>query len=821
MRKSPLANIGANTQKPTRARRISNVFNFDLLRPVLKLYTGITPPVDFSLLYKYDCQKDGEIMEVRVKVVLNLAKVFDGLIKDGGSHDYLYSRYTCFKTYVFFCDRNGLDPLSENGYRAYAGNNGELRRLIALANRPLPYLFMYEDGQEMGISESTASQTDVIIRSMLVYCGVYSSHWGSGISQYLSGNPNYTVPYTTNKEGTGELDKSLRRLQFYFFSLASQLIAYKKENPNLPPPKSLYAIVDENYNGQPIEIEVKGYSTGVSNAKTVKLASPFNRAIQAGYYLFAYYTSFNSSSILDVRHPVEVITDKKEGRTLKHTTVRGFKGRSNKSVDALFSDYSVTDIPKASDESAGYITAEVDKKDGLSFIEALSTLSALYNEAPHGKLFYLLTNEAEPKDFGSYSSDFNLSKELGLYSESRSGVTDYLVDCFYLALKEGIWREVSVPNDGKLGRKVSNVKVELNHRSRRYAVNRFIFAALRSMTDIELKNIIMPLSYSAIDYDGNITVSFSYEDSSHGEFKAQLKHLSFLKEVEAFSETINPTKLKNGRRREKPAYLIPIGERYKTYQWEGLELTAFATLKNRGIGSGDFFLDLSAKRFRATTGNNFYDPSDSGYSLSKHILQHSMNVLHDRYANGHPDQNNLILSQSLQVLEEWARTKDIDEAILSVKSKLKIAVLEHEEWKALRMPTNINGVLCNGEPDIDGKNYHRDAKRYAKKLLGDESDSIACYQFDMCVYCKSAKLVDDTQAAYKFLSFIELLEEAVDRMPTQASRLVEKAHYFKLIAEQNFSLDVFEEAEERVMNEGRYPMLNDDFIYTMNGVDNA
>jgi hypothetical protein len=42
-----------------------------------------------------------------------------------------------------------------------------------------------------------------------------------------------------------------------------------------------------------------------------------------------------------------------------------------------------------------------------------------------------------------------------------------------------------------------------------------------------------------------------------------------------------------------------------------------------------------------------------------------------------------------------------------------------------------------------------------------------------------------------------------------------------LIAEQNFSLDILEEAVDKIMNEGRYPLLNDDFIYAMNGVDNA
>jgi hypothetical protein len=727
--------------------------------------------------------------------------------------------YIAFKHYLVWCDKSELDALTEQGYRGFVGNAGELRRLITLAKKPLPYLFMYEDGQEKGISESTASTKVTWLKQALEYCGVYQSNWHSGIDEFIK-ESNPTKPYSEH-----ELKLTLRRLQYYFFSLSSQLIEHKRKNPTLPPPDSLIVILDKTDNGHVIEIEVKQSARGVSNSHSVHIGTPFNRAMQAAYYLFAYYTSFNTTSILDVRLPIDVVGARKEGRTLKHVTVRGFKGRSNKIVAGLFSDYDTDSIPKADNGSgAGYITAELDKKDGLTFIKALSELSHSYSKNPYQHIIYQLDNSNEPKLAGQYITRSKLSEELGLYADFTKGLSLFLVDAYFLALERNLRLNISLPNATGFGHTVSKTKtLFIGAQAKKLYLTNVAYAAIRSMSNIDLKNIIIPLTYSDVGLDGKITVSFEYENGEHGQFSIEFKYKRFFESLESYASYYTPTSRSKNHpyMALKPPYLIPLGTRRYTKQWDGLEFTKASYLSSLGIRSGDYFLDLGTKRFRSTTSNNHFDPNDSGYSVSKHILQNTIKTLQTHYIDGHPNQNKVIASQAIQVLEEWAKSSDIVDAKTIVRERLDIPVLEYDTWKKLRMPTNLNGVLCDGQPDVTAQKKHRESKYLSKKLLDTEHGGISCYQFDMCVYCKSAKLVDDVHSVYKFLSFIELLEDAADRMPNRINELTDKASYFRKIAEQNISLDVLHDAEDKLFDEGRYFLHDDEFIDSMRALENA
>ncbi|MBJ6958407.1 hypothetical protein JG654_19010, partial [Vibrio cholerae] len=116
--------------------------------------------------------------------------------------------------------------------------------------------------------------------------------------------------------------------QLVFFSQATQLIAFKEENPEAPPPQCLEDIVVDRNNDRDITITLRGNEGSVS---------PFNQCMAAAYTLFAYYTAFNDTVIKDVRHPIKVITSKVEGRTSKTAQVRAYKSRASKDVKALFS----------------------------------------------------------------------------------------------------------------------------------------------------------------------------------------------------------------------------------------------------------------------------------------------------------------------------------------------------------------------------------------------------------------------------------------------------------------------------------------------------
>lgn len=809
MRKSPLS--AKSIKIKPRLSTPQDVIDFALMRPKLVQYNGQETVLDFTLLYKKGCQADGDVLPARKPLIVKLAHHINKQIQDKRAHGSIEQNFVNFKYYLTFCDRNNLDPMTKEGYRSFVGNAGELRRLIELGRKPLPYIFLYEDGQELGIKEATAGQLAGSTKLMLTACGVYRATWHAD-TRYFCMEVNPTQPYSQNEQR-----KALRRLQYYFFSLSSQLVAYRKANPGAPPPVSLLAVVDKKDNGKLIEVEVANKRS--AEGQSVKSKSPFNRAMQAAYYLFAYYTSFNAAAILDVRLPINILTERKEGRTLKYVTVRGYKGRSHKDVEGLFSDYDPHLMPAAdTNNGVGFLAAEVDKKDGLEFIKALSELSALYNNHSNGKLLYQLNERGEQTPIGKQIGNACLADELGLLSDSRTALTDYLVESFAKALDDDKFVSISVPKNFGLGKVVSKKysAFGLAKIKKVYVVN-IAYMAIRCMTDLEIKNIIMPLTYSDINDDGKIIIAFNYVDGRRGQIVVDSKYQAFFESLEAYSlyyNGIKPSKY-HPNQALKPAYLLPLGGKHQTYQWDGIELVNSPWFRSLGIQSGDYYLDLTARRFRATTSNNEYSPSDSGHSVSKYILQNTLNTLHDHYSEGLPAQNKLIASQAIQVIEEWAKVREIEKAKTVVKERLNIPVLEYEQWKRLRMPTNPNGVLCKGAADVTSQNGHRESKRYAEKLLDTDYGEIACYQFDLCMTCKSAKLVDDVHATYKLLSFVDLLEDAADRMPERTSQLTEKATYFRQLAEQNLSVHVLEKAKDKLFREGRYFLHNDNVLNTV------
>lgn len=820
MRKSPLAqsNIKASIER-VKPQRI-NVQRLSCLKPKLTMYDGKTMQFDLSLLYRFQCTPNGKTVSSRKSSVVKIALEIERARLDGVSNDFLSSRLINFKVYIEWCDSNGLDPMSKEGYRAYVGDMGELRRLTSLARHPLPYIFMYEDGQELGITEGTAGLKASNIRAVLGWCGVYQANWHSGIGEYINAR-NPTKPYSDN-----ELSLILRRLQYYFYSLSAQLIAHRKNNPNSPPPRSLSAVVDKLETDKVIEIVVGNAKDGSYSEKSVKCASPFNRAMQAAYYLFSYYTSFNTSSILDVRLPIDILNESKEGRTIKHATVRGFKGRSNKIVSGLFSDFNIDNIPKAEDTSdnSGYIIAEVDKKDGLRFIKALAELSSLYSSKCHQHLFYHIDRGGRPRPIGRTLSSSSLAFELGLYSDTKKSLTDHLIDTYFLAKNYNTKLSVKIPNGP---RRIVSKQLTKSNKSLKPYILSIAYAATRCLTDITLKGMCMPLSFSETSTDGFITVYFNYENGNQGEFTIEPKHRKFFESLQEYASSYNPiTPSKyHPNKKVKTPYLFPVGSKYKTRQWDGIELTPPKYLNQIGITSGDYFLELNAQKFRAKTSNDYYNPSDAGYSLSKHILHNTIDTLHKHYADGHPDQSIVMASQAIQVIEEWSSLGDITAAKNSVKEQLSIEVLEYDEWKKLRLPTNLNGVICSAEPDAAINPSHRESQVLANKLLGSSQSKVSCYQFDMCAYCKSAKLVDDVHSIYKFLSFTQWLEDAAidvtDRMPHRSSKLFEKAKYFRELAENNISIEVLNQAEEKLLNEGRYFLHDEEGLTNIRDIENA
>ena len=51
-----------------------------------------------------------------------------------------------------------FDPFSQAGYLYYAGNSGELRRLVDIASEPKKYQFQYHNGEEFGLLDHLKEQ---------------------------------------------------------------------------------------------------------------------------------------------------------------------------------------------------------------------------------------------------------------------------------------------------------------------------------------------------------------------------------------------------------------------------------------------------------------------------------------------------------------------------------------------------------------------------------------------------------------------------------------------------------------------------------------
>ncbi len=340
------------------------------------------------------------------------------------------------------------------------------------------------------------------------------------------------------------------------------------------------------------------------------------------------------------------------------------------------------------------------------------------------------------------------------------------------------------------------------------------YAALSCMTDVSLRNALIPLNYSEKDSDGAMTVSFKYADGSKGEFIVAAKYKPFLQLVERYAASRNPLPRKNygfggGSSTTKHPFLLPLGGKYVTYQWsEGEVPIREVLLKLCGIGRGDYFINITASRIRTTHSNLEYKAEEKGWTARK-ILQHNIETTERHYPNGHPVSNNKQMSQGMMGLVYIAQGKSRSEAIESVKKELEIPVLEYDVWKQRNAPTNPNGISCGGEIDLlSEKDWHYAARKFAeKKGIIEEGQDITCYQYDLCVFCKSAKLVDDPYAIYKLLSFLDALSEAIDQYPERASVIQLKINRFQANLD-GLPLETVEQAEDLLEEKGRYPLFD-------------
>jgi len=791
-RTSPLSKEGLEHAQVTLRER--DIVDINILTQEVTLANKTKYQLNFKVLL------GDKSCKIRKTAVYNLAKAQAERIEDGGSSDTVYRHYISFSSYVRFCDKEDIDPFSKAGFLSYCGRDGELARLVALKIKPVDYIYLYENGAEVGLKESSASGFKSDTTQCLIAAKVFNPRWDRDTLQF-KGNKSPVTPYSQK-----EFNSLLRHLQLVFFSITSQLIASKEKDEHL---EKVTTVIDELENGEFVTIDLHDTAPKRGNMKT-NHQSPFNIAMSAGYLLFCHYSSFNTTSILNVCHPIKLVEDRKLNRTTKYVSIRAWKSRANKVVEGVFSQEPIIDD--------GYVNLEIDKRDGLTFINTLSKLSELFNpqfnNEPNPPLLYSLSNKDGVKPLHLQMGARTLNVLFHAYIDNKAIHAPYLIERFNEVVDKKIITEVRASN----GIIVKKPKKLLPRDVKKRAIS-LAFGALRALTDNKLKGICMPLTYSDADARGYVHVSFKYDSGLDGSFEVENRHIPFLRTLESYSAHYNPVKIsKRSNAKKCTPYLLPLGSKLCTYQWEGKELPFADYLKKIGIYIGDYYLSLNAQKFRSTSANNNFNPNDGGLGVATSLLQNTVATLREHYINGLPMQNQLIASQAIEVLEAYTKGTSLEDAKSEVKKRRKIEVLEYDEWKALRMPTNLNGLLCGGEPSGDAVKEHRTSTKISQSML-DEGMQITCYQYDKCIDCKSAKLVNDVHSAYKLLSYVELLEDSASSMTERAAELNERAESLLTLAENNLSGAVLEAAEKKLIADGRYLLHNNDFLGSMEAVN--
>lgn len=822
MAESPIKNISRKSKSVSSSKMVYEDSNLKLVSELdlsfILLGRGSEADCKYNLKdwLHLECDGHNELAKPnRSSKMLGLYKWVNKLRIEKYSDATINYKLKYFKSYICFCDKQGVNPFSKVGYLSYMGNDGELWRQVSLAVSKKNFVFQYEHGEELGITEKSAGSIKRTVDDVLSSLNFDIKKLQTNLHKFFNCFEDSTRPYAPE-----ELDLALRRLNFYFTSLATQLITFRNESQTKPLPSHLNVDVD-CINGEYISVFC-GSSVKGSGHVGYSAISPFSQCMAAGYFLFAYYTAFNTSSILDVNHPIKPIKLDKEGRTSKFVQIKAYKARAAKEVEALFhSNENETDHTEFNPETgeAGFILANLSKRDrngiqdGLTFIQVMALFSKIFSGVKYGRLFYGLDKQNNQVRLRITEAAKYISINLGLYNSEKALLTDHFMELFISAVDKMTvfkYAAISSPNTGfrvirKIERKLTRYSIK------KYPI-KLAYAVLTCLTDVAIDRIVMPLCYSKKDDDGNIEVSFKYDDGRKGCFRILAKYSSLLKKLEEHSNfyyTI-PAQNESEFDVQKKAHLLPLASRLN--ENKGRDLKAVISqdmLRECGVGFFNFYLSLSASRMRKTTSHLEYKEKDKGFA-ARMILQHSIETQSKVYANGHPTENKKIISQSMQALVEIAQGTSRDGAINHVKEYLNIPVLSYEKYKERNMPTNPNGISCDGKPDfIDGtKNLHYPAVKFAQdnNIITHDAD-IPCYQYDLCMFCKNAQLVDDPHGVYKLLSFIDALSDSIDYFPERKDITIQKIKQFQSHI-SNLPLSTIDAAQELMLENGRY------FIFT-------
>jgi len=727
---------------------------------------------DVSHLLHLGCNKENKKIDSRIGFIQSFCKKAHQYVSNGKSTQSVVGYYEGLRGYLIFCDAINVDPLTENGYLKYAGNDGELRHRIKMHN-PSKRLWEYNHDEELGIKESYVTGLLSHLRIALEWCGLPVSDW-------VRNHRGFSGERSPFKGYSDEEEKILvTRLEALFFTLAPQLIAAKENNTPLP--ETLPLIINLGLHEETIQIptslKVK-VGSQTKNSSAVNLASAFNLTMGAAYHLMCFFTSLNDSNIRQIAHPIDVKTSERD-KSLQVVKVSTSKPRANSEVDALL-------VGEPFD---------VEKHDGVKFIKLLEHLSKLYGSGEGGsELLFTLNSHVEVSDaFNLVEINKHLVNQLHLLSPYRAGSLPWFKELFYAYRNQQTITLKKTMNH--LGRIVVRKDVQTASRTvTGKGATSSAYCILSCYTDLPLKGILLPITYSEIDSDDNVTVSFKYRNGEIGCFKAPASDLTLIKDIEQYA---NERADKQPKKYER--LLLTKATQYVPFDWEGISPISANLMRSWSIEPDHYYISLQSSRWREMSSNQAY--AVGGIQAVQSLLQNKRETIERSYANGLPSRNKVILSQGIEVIENLF-DNDFEQAKDAVAKRRGIPILTYEEGEKKRK-TNPNGITCDGKQVMnDGKNTQRETN-YA---LGAD---LPCTEFDMCHKCQSAKAVDDVDAIYKLISTIDVFKEGLDMFPDSKGDALERIEAYEYTLD-GASGDIFDEAMKKFNTQGRHPRVSID-----------
>jgi hypothetical protein len=710
--------------------------------------------IDFTTLkhLNKDISKPKPILN-RDKDINKLALYFHGL-NDKGIFGRSRSAYDQLTPLLTASDDAGVYPFSKQGVVALSRHLW----MNVQAYSSLKQAWEYADGELLGYKETMASS---VMNTNLKLISDALGHknprrWLSKEKAFSSQGGRESYEAYDEKE----LMTLVRRLTLYFTQLATQLIEFKRTGDI---EQQIKVSVDGVDWLVPVTAEVS-YKGGLASEKLAESAVltslAFNQAMSSAFYILSYFTAFNTSSSLDVRRPLTVTKSKTE----EWYQLDAFKGRSHSNIEALLGGRA--------------------HKKALTFIQLLVSLSEAYNPGEHGLLLYTITRANTPTPLlDSNLTTAKIPEVLDLTVSKKNQCIDHLCRVYAKLInsyqsKDYSYSVYRIRNNRVL------IQTEQSKSAIANRISTLAFAILDAINleSINLSGIVLPVG---IEEQGEtVKLSFRYVNGELGSMTIPLKYMWVVEKQLEFAISrirllVESTRLDYARvplglqyfnsplAGYNPMYLIPFGTAKSGFkQWNGLSPSLSPTLNDFGVRVGNYRLDLNASRLRETNGTVVRTRKGSTVNNVATILQNMTDTVLQHYGEDNKHQNLIIMSHGIHVVEEIITDKSnqsgitkesLERAKQLVREKLNQPVLAYDQYLNLGRQQNGIGMHCSSPYDPDKT---RKAKREADKAnLLNKGEVLACHEYLDCVGCPHSKLIDDVDALYRLLSFINLLEE--------------------------------------------------------------